>query len=115
MVDIHCDYARIFDFFQQSYLLANLLENLGVKYYFFNSFPVEWSRYLPGSFMPEFKKDIDIYHGYNVHNIDDDFFFFLDKRKDQQVHLSDGHPNSKGYKLWADHILNNMQLKGIIE
>lgn len=114
IVDLHSDYARIFEFFQQSYLLANLLENLKVKYYFFNSFPVEWSRYLPGSFISEFQQDMDIYHSYNVHDVDDDFFFFLDRRKEEKVHLSDGHPNSKGYKLWADHILNSMQQRGII-
>lgn len=115
IVDVHNDYARMFDFFQQSYLLANLLENLGVQYYFFNSFPVEWSRYQIGSFTPEFKQDMDIYHSYNAHSIDDDFFFFLDRRKDMKVHLSDGHPNCKGYKLWADHILDNMQQRGIIQ
>lgn len=39
---IHSQHMALQQYFQQVYLLSNLLENLNVKYFFFNALPVLW-------------------------------------------------------------------------
>lgn len=112
--DIHTDYACVQNFFQQSYLLANLLEHHGIKYYFFNSFPVDWLYpHDPRSVYPRFQQEISDYLKLNVMDPVDNFFMFIDKKPEYQ--LSDGHPNVQGYQVWADHILKDIKAKKIYE
>jgi hypothetical protein len=40
-------------FFQEIYLMSNLLENLGIKYLFFNSLPWTWNLYTAGANIEE--------------------------------------------------------------
>lgn len=112
--DVHTDYACVQNFFQQSYLLANLLEHHGIKYYFFNSFPVDWK--YPNdntAVIHRFQKELSDYTKFTVKHPYDNFFSFIDNRP--ECHLSDGHPNTLGYKLWAEHILNDMKEKRLYE
>lgn len=117
VVDIHSYYYSIKKFFEQSYLLANLLENNNIKYYFYNTFSPLWGseKILENNqdLILEFKNDVEFYNS-NIVSSDllDTFSNFIDDIPD--CHLSDRHPNSKGYRLWADHILADMKQKGIV-
>ena len=114
VANIHTDYACIHNFFQQSYLLANLLEHHNIKYYFFNSFPVDWTdpRDMNAPIY-RFRKELSDYLKLSVLNPFDNFFTFIDRKPEYQ--LSDGHPNILGYRIWANHILNDIKAKKIYE
>jgi hypothetical protein len=112
VVDIHTDYACIHNFFQQSYLLANLLENNNIPYYFFNSFPIDWKEWSTDAPIYKFKKELKDYSRINTLDIFDNFFRYVDGRP--EYHLSDGHPNLQAYKVWSSHILEDMKRKGIV-
>lgn len=112
IVDVHTDYSRIHYFFQQSYLLANLLEHHSIKYYFFNSFPVDWRAWAHDSTISKFAKELKDYRKLSVLDVHDNFFNYIEH--DSSCQLSDGHPNIKGYQVWADHILKDMKRKGIV-
>lgn len=116
VVDVHSYYYSIKKFFEQSYLLANVLENNKIKYYFYNTFPPLWnSESISGDidWISEFSNDITYYNN-NFSACDLAFTFteFIDSISDS--HLSDRHPNSKGYRAWAEYILEDMKSKGIV-
>lgn len=115
VVDVHTSYASIFNFFQQSELLANFLENQGIRYYFFNTFPVFWGSHDIETSKLVQLQNLAIYYNtkYNVLPTTDTFSEFVGH--DEELRLSDGHPNSTAYKLWAKHLLKDMQLKGMYE
>ena len=116
VVDVHTFYYSIKKFFEQSCLLANFLENNNIKYYFFNTFPILWGYndlYNDYELMEEIKKDMDYYNNnFFAENLNTTFEEFI--KNIPNCHLSDRHPNSLGYKLWAEHILKNMKQKGIV-
>lgn len=112
VVDIHTDYARIHNFFQQSYLLANLLKSNNIRYYFFNCFPIDWKAWSTDATVYKFKKELKDYNSINALDVFDNFFRFIDHQP--IYHLSDSHPNLYAYKVWASHILEDMKRKGII-
>ena len=43
IVNIYDDRVGIHKYFQGVYLLSNLLENLGIRYYFFSALPQWWT------------------------------------------------------------------------
>lgn len=114
VVDVHNTYACIYNFFQQSELLANFLENQGIKYYFFNSFPVFWEwKDIPQNKIQELYNLANSYNSkYPVLPTTDTFAEFVGLN--ETLRLSDGHPNSLAYKLWAQHIVEDMKTKGIV-
>jgi len=116
VVDIHSYYYSIKKFFEQSYLLANLLENHKIKYYFFNTFPIFWGYekvHLDSNWILDFQKDIEI-HNSNNSILPTDITFQEYIQFKENCHISDGHPNSKGYRAWAEYILEDMKRKGIV-
>ncbi len=113
VVDVHSTYACMYNFFRDSELLANFLENQGIKYYFFNSFPVFWGfDSVDPLKLEELKKLADRYNKYSVLSIADSFTEFVERNTG--LKLSDGHPNSKAYKLWGQYIVDDMQDRGIV-
>jgi hypothetical protein len=110
VVDIYSYYYTIKKFFEQSYLLANLLENNNIKYYFFNAFPLFSGHEKYGMHenqVLKFQTDINSYYRHKSLTLDTNFYDYI---KDlENVHLSDGHPNSLGHKLWADYIVRQLK------
>ena len=111
VADVHSTYASVKLFFQQSYLLANTLENLGIRYYFFNSFPVFWG-ISDNEERLTFNADVEHYQQHCVMPVSDTFTDLVIPRPDLQ--LSDGHPNSQGYKLWADTLHTAITQRGLV-
>lgn len=112
VADVHSNYASVKLFFQQSYLLANTLENLGIPYYFFNTFPVFWGVDNPAD-LESFNTDIEQHH-YQLSTMPVGHCF-ADQVSDRPEYLlSDGHPNSLGYKLWADALYTAITQRGLV-
>ena len=114
VIDVHNNYSSIYNFFQQSELLANFLENQKIKYYFFNTFPVFWGIHdVEQSKQEELQKLATYYNNrYSVLPTTDTFAEFVNDKK--ELRLSDGHPNSLAYKLWAQHIIKDMKELGLL-
>lgn len=114
VVDVHNTYACIYDFFQQSELLANFLENQGIKYYFFNTFPLFWKwNDMNKEQLEELFTLANNYNSkYSFLPTNDTFCEFINNRK--ELELSDGHPNSLAYELWGQHLVDNIRLKNIL-
>lgn len=110
VADVHSTYGSVKQFFQQSYLLANTLENLGIPYYFFNSFPVYWGITDPAE-LQRFSTDVEQYQQLSVRPLSDTFTELVVGRPELQ--LSDGHPNSLGYRLWADRLYADITQLGL--
>lgn len=110
VADVHSDYASVKLFFQQSYLLANTLENLGIRYYFFNSFPIYWG-IDNAEDLSNLSADIEHYQQYSAMTLSDTFTELVCPRPELQ--LSDGHPNSLGYSLWADKLYTDIRKLGL--
>ena len=113
VVDVFDHHPCVQKFFQQSYLLANLLEHHNIKYYFFNSFsPLFGVRdYAP--FLEHFKYDIDTYTTQTTAmSLNTDFFNFIGDK--DELCLPDRHPNKLGHAMWAQHLLDDMRQQNII-
>lgn len=110
VVDVHNTYASVKSFFLQSALLANFLENQGVKYFFFNSFPAMWGfdyESYPDK-LDELIKDREYYDkNHKCLPSWDTFVEFVGD--DHTMRLSDGHPNIKAYAAWAEHIVPHIR------
>ena len=109
---IHCQEAGVIRYFNNVFLLKNTLDNLGINYYFFNSFPMFWDKdYDPAIF----DNDVEWYNRQSRFMSFHDSFFELIRieKSTQDVVLNDGHPNARGHRLWASHIINDMKSKGI--
>ena len=109
VVDVHNNYSSIYNFFQQSELLANFLENQGIRYYFFNTFPVFWGIHdVEQSKQEELRTLAEYYNDkYQVLPTTDTFSEFVADKKEMK--LSDGHPNSLAYNMWAQHLIKDMK------
>jgi hypothetical protein len=112
VADIHSNYACVKLFFQQSYLLANTLENLGIPYFFFNTFPVFWGLDDPVQ-LESFSTDVDQYH-HELSVMPVGHCFADQVNGKPEYLLSDGHPNSQGYKLWADTLRTAITQRGLV-
>ena len=106
-VDVHSYYASIAKFFEQSYMLAMTLENLGIKYYFFNTFPIFWGLHEPEhtNTIMKFRQEIQDYHRLNVHPVGETFINCIGHNKELTLPSDIHHPNVLGHALWASIIL----------
>ena len=111
VADVHNGYASVKQFFQQSYLLANTLENLGIRYYFFNTFSPLWG-IDNAKDMDSLSTDMEHYQRHSAMSPTDTFAELISDRPDHK--LSDGHPNSVGYKLWADKLYVEITRLGLV-
>jgi len=113
VIDVHSTYACMYNFFQQSELLANFLENQGIQYYFFNSFPVFWGIHDVDQSKHQELRILSENYNNNYSVFPTTFTFAEFVGEDQSMKLSDGHPNSLAYRLWACYITEHMKTKGI--
>jgi hypothetical protein len=113
---VNSDYASVKRYFQQTYMLANLLENLGIKYFFFNALPAWWKA---GNLAfnvdvhKEFPDNI-IWHE-NQRNIlsnNDNMHKFINSNAWPQGQYM--HPLSQGHLAWANYLHMIMQERGIV-
>ena len=113
---VHSQQAGVMHYFKNIFLLKNTLENLGIKYYFFNSFPMFWDSDYDCAI---FDNDVAWYNEQSstspLLEFHDNFFDFIqDCSNTETVKLEDGHPNALGHKLWATHLIQDMRNRGII-
>ena len=114
VLDVHSTYACMYNFFQQSELLANFLENQGIQYYFFNAFPIFWGIHDVDQSKHQELRILSENYNNNYSVLPTSITFAEFVGEDQSMKLSDGHPNSLAYRLWAHCITEHMKTKGII-
>lgn len=116
IVNIQEDIVGVQRYFQGVYLLSNLLENLGIPYYFFSALPQWWTN---GPLQLRHSDSVDntfpaqaewYQNNKFIHPMQDNMFAFInEKNYPQGTYL---HPLSKGHAAWADHIL--VKIKKVI-
>jgi hypothetical protein len=113
---INSDYASVKRYFQQTYLLANLLENLGIKYFFFNALPAWWSA-------GNLAFDVDVHNEFpdnliwhenqrTILSNNDTMYKFVNANAWPQGQYM--HPLSQGHLAWANYLFMIMQERGIV-
>jgi hypothetical protein len=115
-VYLNSDTANMQNYFQLVYLLANTLENLGVKFFFFNALPAWW---IGGDLQckinveEQFKSYITWHEQHNniLGATDSMYAFIHDNRLPVAKYL---HPLCYGHRAWAAYLLDNLQARGII-
>jgi len=110
VLKIHSEYERILSLYQQKYLLSNLLDNLGVKYLFFDVFAFERG-FLGNNPINEINYDDVFFWNDNHKNIISDINMdsFMKKYKFPIApHL---HPMIEGHKNWGEKICNELVIR----
>lgn len=110
------EYASITNYFQNVFLLANTLENLGISYFFFNALPPWWTGgHLKTSIdvEQEFTKYIE-WHETNEHilGINDSMYSFMHENNFQMAKYF--HPLVPGHAAWATHLVQVLETRGLI-
>lgn len=115
LIDIYSSYERYHEFFKELYLMKNLLENLKVKYLFFNS--LRWRNYgffwtRTPKFDPEkeFRAQIQNLTCDNLINLYDDNNNVMELFcKNNNVPMAkDHHTMVEGHKMYAEHLYNHI-------
>jgi hypothetical protein len=113
LVSVYSSYERSYTYFQEIYLMKNLLENLGVKYLFFNSLPWKHQAYTwlrTPMFNPEmeFRETIDKLKNPKILNLrdcdDSTNVMSLFCKKNNIPMAPDFHTMIEGHRLWAEHL-----------
>lgn len=113
VMDVFDHHYSVQKFFQQSYLLANLLEHHNIKYYFFNSFHPLFGVRDFAPFLEQFKYDIDIYtNEITAMSLNIDFFNFIGENT--ELHLPDKHPNKLGHTKWGRCLIDDIRRQNIL-
>ena len=113
---VHNDYAAVYRYFQQSYLLANLLDNLGIHYFFFNALPAWFSA-------GPLASNIDIVEKFNQQiqwqethrkmlSNNDTMFEFVNLGSYPVAPYK--HPLSQGHLAWANYIYETLLKRQLI-
>lgn len=115
-VHVNSDYSNIFEYFQATYLLSNLLEHLGIKYFFFNALPPWWvSGHLMSSCDPEveFKLELEQHEtNNNILHYGDSMYCFINHNNYPLATYK--HPLSQGHIDWGDYLLSKLQERNIL-
>jgi hypothetical protein len=115
LTDIFNEYERVHCYFQGAYLLSNLLENLGIRYYFFNALPV-WFVFgdeLAEQIQTDFGSWLSWHNNHtNIQDIDYTMQHFV--REHNYKIAPGGHPLVEGHRAWADHLLEAMRDRNIV-
>lgn len=110
------DYHRIHSYFQNVYLLSNLLENLKIKYYFFNALPTWWGDgpdKVDCNVSIEFPEQIKWHNRHpKIHPIDQTMFQFINQHGLWPVHI--GHPGPIAHSAWAVKLARHIEEKQIL-
>lgn len=114
VLKIHSEYERIISLYQQKYLLSNLLENLNVKYLFFDVFAFERG-FLLDNPINEIKYDDVFFWNDNHKNIisNINMWSFIKTHKFPTAPYQ--HPMVDGHKNWGEKIYNELVVREIIE
>jgi hypothetical protein len=116
IVYLYNDYAAAGKYFQQSYLLANLLENLGIKYFFFNALPAWWESgelEFKVDVVKEFKEQVQWQETHsNCLSNSNTMYKFVNDHKYPIAPCF--HPLSQGHLAWANYLIEVMLERNII-
>jgi hypothetical protein len=114
IANVQSDYAAVFKYFQQCYLLANLLENLKIPYVFFNALPTWWASGPLAADIDadEFSNHIEWQQQNNRFITDTTMFNFIN---DGDYPLAPyKHPLAQGHAAWADYLYNDLTERQLI-
>lgn len=107
IVNIHEDRVGVQKYFQGVYLLSNLLENLGIRYYFFSALPQWWTAghlKIDHVVEDEFPVYVEWYENHRfIHPMSDNMFVFIANSEYPKGKYE--HPLSEGHRAWADYLL----------
>jgi hypothetical protein len=110
------DRQRVHNYIQSVYLLSNLLDNLGIHYYFFNALPAWWtagSDQVSFDVVTEFSSDLLWQEQHrHIHSRHDTMFGYVHKHNLPTARY--GHPLSQAHKKWAQHLFGYMHYKNIL-
>jgi hypothetical protein len=112
---MHSDYGSVKRYFQQVYLLSNLLDNLGIKYFFFNALPAWWKAgnlAFDVDVLAEFPDNLIWHENNNLLSNDDTMHRFINSNKWPVAKFM--HPLSQGHLAWANYLHEVMQSRGIL-
>lgn len=104
---VHSNYADVEKYFQHIYLMKNLLENMKVKYMFFNALPWTW---VP---LGEISNQLS-----NINYTDYPYFVGAAAQETMMSFCKTNnypistcmHPMVEGHKQWADHLYKSLQI-----
>jgi hypothetical protein len=110
---VYNDYSGVFDYFQCTYLLSNLLENLQVPYLFFNALPPWWAAgqdQTQCDILAEFPRELEWHtsHPNVLHYNDNMYGFIADNNFKLGKYL---HPLSDGHAAWGDYLTEVIKSK----
>lgn len=114
MTEIFNEYERVHGYFQSVYLLSNLLESLGIRYYFFNALPC-W--YVLGDEAEQIQNDFESWLSWhdnhtNIHGIYSTMYYFI---HEHNYKIAPGkHPLVDGHIAWAEELLRDLTSKNIL-
>jgi hypothetical protein len=110
VANVHTINGSIYEYFQQIYLLSNLLENLGVNYFFFNALPAIWYH----GPLPDNCKQDDIWAENKTTFLSrhDNMFYFIEKHDYKKATHS--HPLVDGHKAWAAYLHDEITRRGLL-
>lgn len=110
------DRQRVHNYFQSLYLLSNLLDNLGIPYYFFNALPAWWNAggdQISFDVLTEFASEINWLESHkNIHSRHDTMFGYVHQNNLPVAPY--GHPLAAAHKSWAQHLHNHLLLRNIV-
>jgi hypothetical protein len=108
--NVHTVNGSVYEYFQQIYLLSNLLENLKVNYFFFNALPVVWPH---ESFSDDCKQD-DVWAENKINFLSrhDTMFYFVEKHKYKKATYN--HPLVEGHRNWAAYLYDQITRRGLL-
>lgn len=115
MTEVFNDYERVNSYFQGVYLLSNLLENLGIRYYFFNALPC-WYVFndeMVERMQTDFSSWLSWHESHaNMQGIDCTMQRFV---HEHEFKLAPGkHPLVEGHSAWAEHLVDTMKDRKIV-
>jgi len=111
LLDVYSHHANYTRFFQEMYLMSNLLENLGIKYLFFSSLP--WrNTWLPShesfDICQRFEQEISVLKKpqiLNTRDCSDTLNVMSEFCRINQVPMArDHHTMIEGHRRWAEHL-----------
>ena len=113
---VHNDYTGIYEYLQMNMLLANMLENLGIRYFFFNALPPWWEGgHLKSNcdVNKEFTLEIEEHNSHNnfLRTYDNMYYFINNNKFPLAKYL---HPLREGHAAWANYLHNQLVERKIV-
>lgn len=109
---LHDDYECSLKYFQQIYLLSNLLDNLKVKYLFFNSFADIGGAFLKNKDEFQLNHFYDWYMSKNEILSEKTLLHFMCENNYPEAPFR--HPMIEAHQNWGDYLVNKLKERKII-